>query len=59
MNTNTIKMLSEQASELEYLNRVLRKQIEVNEKRLDLIYTRIAQLLAEGGEEHISDYLNN
>lgn len=52
-NTNTIKMLSEQVAELEYINRALKKQIEVNEKRIDLICARISQLLAEGGEEDI------
>ena len=53
MNTNTIKMLSEQVAELEYINRALKKQIEINEKRIDLLCARISQLLEEGGEEDI------
>lgn len=53
MNTDTIKMLSEQVAELEYISRVLKKQIEVNKKRIDLICAKISQLLEEGGEKDI------
>ena len=61
MNTdkNTIKMLSEQVAVLEYLNRALKKQIEINEKRIDLICARISQLLEEGGEGNSTNNLNN
>lgn len=59
MNTKTIKMLSEQAAQLECLNRALKTQIEINDKRLDLIYGRIAQILQEGGEGDIQDDSNN
>ncbi len=59
MNTQTIKMLSEQAADLECLNRALKKQIDINDKRLDLIYGRIAQILQEGGGRDIQDNLDN
>ena len=56
---NTIKMLSEQVAELEYVNSALKKQIKINENRIDIICARISQLLEEGGEDNSQNNLNN